>query len=335
MAADPIQALRRGLFAAALALTAALPAMAASPTVDITVVPVPDTVSYSRPPALTTRAAYEVRVVNRSTNTINSVQLLGTTQVVGAGGTAPFTEAVGAACSPTNAARTAISCALGQLRGGGGATATSSFVLIFDAPPAGTSIRLDWTVSYGEGMGDSTGASHVDTQNGQAVTLLGTPTATDLRSYVPTGGATLFTGVTGIATSADPWTTTITVPAFAKAEVLEDLDAASCSPNYLICVRSTLTIPGSFNFLLIKLRRDVSTLTPRARIENAVLRYAPDASTTPVDIVPCGANDAIPAGQKRCLLYRLVYTKKNSPTADYVGDWEFGIKALENGRISW
>jgi len=332
MVIDPSQTLRRVLCAVALSLTAALPALAASPTVDITVVPIPSTVSYSRV-SLTTRAAYEVTVVNRSTNTINNVQLLGTTQVVGASGSAPFTEAIGASCS--GATTSAVSCALGQLRGGGGAGSTASFVLIFNAPAAGSSIQFNWTVAYGEGLGDSTGASHVDTQAGQAVTALGTPTSTVVRSYVPSAGATLFTGLTGIATLDDPWTTTVTVPAFAKAEVLEDLDAASCSPNYLICVRSTLTIPGTFNHLLIKLRRDVSTLAPKAKIENAVLRYTPGGTTAPVDIVPCGANESIPAGQKRCLLYRLVYTKKNSPTPDYVGDWEFGIKALENGRISW
>ncbi|MGA0612025.1 hypothetical protein [Caldimonas sp. KR1-144] len=338
---------RHGLLLA-MGLCGALPALAASPTVDISVVPVPATVSYSRPsatPPLVTRAAYEVRIVNQSTNTINDVRFLATSQVIGATASAPFAEAIGASCQATDAAKLSVSCSLGQLRGGGGADATTSFVLVFNAPPAGSSISLAWTAAYGEGLGDSTGASHVDTQTGSAATLLGTPTATDVRSYIPTAGAKIFTGLNGIATPGDPWTTTVVVPAFAKAEVVEDLDANSCAPDLLICVRSTLTIPGSFNYLLVTLRRDVSTLKPGAKIANAVLRYQPGSvingefvpSGTPVDIVAC---DLLPgrvpnATTRRCVDYRLEYTKKNSPSADYLGDWEFGLKALENGRVSW
>lgn len=345
---ESVRAATRGLLAVGIALTAAMPALAASPTVEITVVPVPTVVSYARPsatPPLVTRAAYEIRIVNQSTNTINDVRFLATSSVLGATATAPFAEAIGMSCQATDTAKLNVLCSIGQLRGGGGANATASFVLVFNAPPAGSSIQLNWTAAYGEGLGDSTGANHVDTQTGNVATTLGTPTATDVRSYVPTGGATLFTGLTGVASSADPWTTVITVPSFAKAEVLEDLDANSCSPDYVICVRSTLTIPGSFSYLLVKLRRDVSTLKAGAKIANAVLRYQPGSyvegvfvpSGTPVDIVSC---DLLPgrvpnASTRRCVDYRLEYTKKNSPSADYVGDWEFGLKALENGRVSW
>lgn len=346
----PADALRktRASWLATLVLSAPLGVLAASPTVDISVVPVPTVVSYSRPsatPPLVTRAAYEVRVVNRSTNVINDVKLVARTQVAGASATAPFSVAIGMGCQTTAAGPTEVLCSIGQLRGGGGPTATASFVVVFDAPPAGSSIDLAWTLAYGEGLGDSTGASHVDTQTGSASTALGTPTAVDVRSYVPPTGATLFTGLTGVATAADPWTTTVTVPAFARAEVFEDLDANSCSADLLLCVRSTLAIPGSFNYLLLTLRRDVSTLAPRAKIANAVLRYQPGTyvegvftpTGTPVDIVSC---DLLPgrvpnATTHRCIDYRREYTKKNAPTPDYVGDWEFGLKALDNGRISW
>ncbi|HSV69018.1 MAG TPA: hypothetical protein VLI72_02810 [Methylibium sp.] len=335
----------RALAALALAWVAsASPAWAGSPAIEVLVSPVPQIVTRSRPealPALPTRAAYEVTLTNRSSNVINELRFVASTTVQGAATTAPFAESIGFACSATGP--TATSCSFGKLLGKGD---QRRFVLVFNAPTAGNTITLNWTASYGEGSKDSTGASHRDTQTGSALTTLGTPIATEVKSYVATSGGTLFTGQTGVATFGDPWTTTVQVPSFARAEVLETTSPQSCSAEYKVCVTSTLTIPGSFAYLSIVLRRDVSTLQTGANIANAVLRYEPgttDASGNfvpsgpPLDIVSC---DLLPerlpnAANRRCLDYRRVYGITNSPTIDWKGDWEFGLRALENGRISF
>lgn len=319
-------------------------AWAASPAVEIVVTPVPRVVTRSRPdavPALPTRAAYEITITNRSNNVVNEVRFAASTTVQGAATTAPYAESIGLACAGTTA--TATSCSIGKLLGKGD---RSSFVLVFNAPTAGSSITLNWTASYGEGPKDSTGASHRDTQTGNVLTPLGTPTATEVKSYVSTSGGTLFTGQTGVATFLDPWTTTVQVPSFARAEVVETLNPQSCSADYKVCVTSTLTIPGSFAYLTIILRRDASTIQPGANIANAVLRYEPGAtdasgnfvpSGPPVDIQSCDLlPDRVPnATTKRCLDYRKLYDFTNSPTFEWKFDWEFGLRALENGRISF
>jgi hypothetical protein len=342
----PRRLIRLGSGACALLLAAGLaggpsPVSAASPSVAIQVLAVPTLVTYSRGGAspLATYAAYQISVVNNSTNVINDVRFDAGATVLTPGETATFKESIGAGCGATNAAATAISCALGQLRGGGG---RSDFVLIFNAPIAaaaplaGDRIDLNWTVAYGEGPNDSGGASHTDTQSGLQSTLLGTPIATEVLSYVPTAGATLFTGVSGVATAGDPWTTTVRVPVAVRAELIEAIVPDSCSPDYLLCVSSKLTIPGSFvaSKLLITLRRDVTTIRNGAKIENATLTYYPDDGGPPSDISACQAGQPN-ATVKRCISHRKVYTKKNSPSADYEGDWEFGIDATENGRIFW
>lgn len=338
---------RAGRSAACLLLALAglgAPAWAASPDVVISVVPVPAVVTYSRPtatPPLVTRAAYEVTITNRSNNTLNEVRFEAATTVQGAAQAAPFIEAIGFACAASSA--TATRCSIGTLRGKGD---RRSFVLLFAAPTAGSAVVLNWVANYSEGRKDSPGASHGDTQTGAATTPLGTPIVTEVRSYIPTTGGSVYTGQTGVATFADPFTTTVQVPSWAKAEVLEAQSAQSCSAAYTLCATSTLTIPGSFAYLTIILRRDASTIVSGANIANAVLRYEPgsnDASGNfvpsgpPVDIISCDLlPDRLPnAANKRCLDYRRRYDLTNSPTIDWKFDWEFGLRALENGRISF
>lgn len=332
-------------FTPALALLLGGAALAGSPKVDVDVVAVPASVTYSLPtatPPLASRAAYQVKIKNESRHVLNHVRFVAATTVEGAVATAAFVEASGLACETTNAEQTSINCPVGQL----GSGASASFVLVFDAPAAGTGIKLGWTAYYGEGQRDRQHASHGDTQYGQVVTALTAPDPSAVRSYVPSSGATLYTGSTGVPTKSDPWTTSVTVPKAAVAEVVEDADPNSCSPDYTVCVRSTLTIPGSFDHLTITLRRDASTLRSCANIANAVLRYEPGAynaagvfvpSGSPVDIVKC---DLLPgrmpnASYPRCVDSRIAFTKKNAPNPQLVGDWQFVLKALENGRISW
>ena len=104
-------------------------------------------------------------------------------------------------------------------------------------------------------------------------------------------------------------------------------------PDPLICVTSDLTIPGTFGYLEITLRRDASTIKSGAKIANAVLYYEDTPGNFPqlADCQPGQPNATV----KHCLASRLAYTKKNSPTPDYVGDWQFVVKGAVNGRVRW
>jgi hypothetical protein len=343
--------LRCSLLGLPMALCATA-AMAGSPNVAISVEALPPVVSYARPqatPPLITYAAYAVKITNNSTNVINSVRFSARASVLTEGETTVFRETIGRTCSGVGSP--AVDCPVGQMRGSGDST---SFVLVFDAPVAvasplpGDRIDFAWTVTYGEGNNDSSGAGHTDTQAGVVATLLGTPTDTEVRGYVPSMGAMLYTGPNGVATAADPWTTMVSVPKAGRAGIVEAQALNSCSSDYLVCVTSTLDIPGSFAapYLVITLRRDASTIKNGAKIANATLSYQPGVYDTagnfvaegaPVDIVSC---DLLPgrvpnATHKRCIDYRTAYTKKTAPAPDFEGDWEFGLRALENGRISW
>lgn len=343
--------LRCLLFALSSALGASA-VFAGSPDVTVVVKALPTVVSYARPqatPPLNTHAAYAVTITNLSTNVINSVRFSATATALTDGETATFKESIGLNCSGMGG--TTVDCPIGQMRGGGD---SASFVLVFEAPIAAESplpadrIDLAWKTSYGESNNDASGAAHTDTQTGTVATLLGTPTNTEVRAYVPSEGALLFTGPSGVATASDPWTTTVNVPTSGRAGVVEAQSLDSCSADYLVCVTSTLDIPGSFAapYLAITLRRDASTIKKGAKIANATLSHQAGAydvagnfiaTGAPADLVSC---DLLPgrvpnATHKRCIDYRTVYTKKTAPTPDFEGDWEFGLRALENGRIAW
>ncbi len=347
----------------------AAPARAADPLVDTSVVAVPGIVTVSRPtdtPPSVFFAGYELRIVNNSKNTLNHVRFIAHTVVKVpnplvpgayiplAGATAPFAEAIGASCLPVAGNPSAINCELGTLRSRGGTTATTPITLLFRSPAAGAIIELSWQGFYAEGSKDSSGASHGDgTDVGTTITTLGTPTSLEVKTYVPTGGGSFFTG-SGVATKLDQWTTTVSVPRAALAEVVESVSAQSCSADYNLCVESALRIPGQFAYLEVKLRRDVSTLVKRfdkwggaifPDIANAMLYYQAetfDASLgwlpvgSPVPINACDAVTGLPVGtERRCIVSRRQYGSADAPTLEWLGDWEFVVRALENGRMSW
>jgi len=329
--------MRKLLFAAAIISISTL-AVAADPNVASTVTAVPATVTYSRPnesPPLITFVAYEISIVNNSKNVLNKVRMVGSTSVAGAETqTASFVASIGLTCVATNVSATAIECLIGQLRGGGG---SSSFIAIFQAPTEGAAVNFAWTHFYSEGANDS--GAHTDTNTGTTSTVLGTPIATELKTYVPPAGGTFFTGSTGVATSSDPWTTTVNVPSFAKAEVKETSSLLTCAPNLLTCESSELKIPGIFPKLVVTLRRDVSTIAKGAKINSARITYTdpttPDPRIVyPYELLPCTDTTWGPLPQVGipCLNKRTEYTKRTAPTPDWIGDWGFEIWAIDNGR---
>jgi hypothetical protein len=321
--------------AAALLIGIATPTIASDPLVGITVAAVSgtETVSNSRPP-LITYMAFKVDVVNNSTNTINNVRLVGSTSVAAAS----FVPSSGLNCATTTGANV-IECPIGQLRGSG--AGTSSFVVVFQAPPTGTSVDFNWTLYYGEGSNDSGGAAHVDTTIGVASVALGTPSTTKLKTYVPPGGGTFYTGL-GVATPDDRWTTTVDVPTPTTAEVTESTLLSTCAPDLLTCEVSDLSIPGTFPLLTITLRRDASTIAKGAKISSAKIYYTGSVAAPipgplyPYDVLPCTDTTYGPLPQPGipCIHTRTEFTKKTAPTPDWVGDWEFVIWAKTNGKYT-
>jgi hypothetical protein len=371
-------------------LTFAGGARAADPEVSIEVKAKPDTVNLSLGNSTTqekstTQAAYQVTIVNNSTNVLNNVGFEAATHIDL--DTAPGTKYVeddSAQCVATiDAARTPIGvrCNFGQLRGARqGGPNSASFTVVFEAPSAGQKLLLKWTATYQEGGTDNNGNSSPsnDSQTGTVETVLVTSTSAQedrrLRSYFAAStGALLFTG-TGVPsglTSGDAWTTTVTIPKghAGEAQIVEDDNSGnSCGPVLPLCLRSAISVPGSFSdpsigFLVITLRRDASTIPKGAKIDDAPLLYEPGSLDTegefhkpfpdtpgfPVRLKLCSAlaggapslpradaSDVLAAAQQmRCIKSFKVYPNNSKTPASQQGDWEWVIWAIENGRISF
>jgi hypothetical protein len=193
-------------------------------------------------------------------------------------------------------------------------------------------------------------------------TPLAAPDSSSVSTFVPAGGATLFTGTGGgVATKADPWTTTVTIPTSAPgtpAQILETTSAVTCAPNLLTCNTSNLTIPGTFANMVITLRRDVSTIAKHADIASARVQYTNPGHPAgpsfhvqyPLEVPSCSDTTyavSLPVSGIPCIASRTAYPskgdddderdkKKRPPPvvtpAGFEGDWEFVIKAVDNGR---
>ncbi len=341
--------------AATLGSIIATSAFAGAGVITTVVTPLQANVTYSvagetSPPALVTYVGFTVSIANGGGNTINNVRFTGTAPVTDTAETAAFSSAEGATCTTTigQAGIEVIQCTIGQLRAG---QSFPTFAVFFKAPVKITNgtadsagqdqVAFSGTTFYAEGTGGEPGSIPDNSTNEWVAGLvtLGTSNPTLVKSAVPKSGGTLFTGDGGVATVADKWTTSVKVPAtasFTTAEISEALGDgayASCSADYLICVTSDLTIPGTFGYLEITLRRDASTIKSGAKIANAVLYYEDTPGNFPqlADCQPGQPNATV----KHCLASRLAYTKKNSPTPDYVGDWQFVVKGAVNGRVRW
>jgi hypothetical protein len=320
------------------AIGAATPSFAGDLDAVVTTVVQPVTLSSTSQP---TYASYDVTLTNTKPNPISGVRFIGTTQVVNGGPTlAPFhSSSPGVACTPTNASQTAISCPIAQLLPG--TSGAVSFRVTFNAPVAGERIDFVWSAVFDESGG---GASDGDA--GTQSTMLAPPDDNNVSSVVPEGGdVTLSTGSSsGVATPSDTWTTTVTVPAGAAAttaSVGESVSTVTCAPDLLTCSTSTLTIPGTFANLVITLRRDASTIARGARIDSARIFYQPDSNNPSLgnEVLSCDDPSFVnrtPTAGNPCIDFRKAYGKKSLPRnpvpAGYEGDWEFVIKAIDNGK---
>lgn len=337
---------------AAVMLLALAPAAWAGAGLMTTVVtPLQTNVTYSTAavgstPALATYLGYRVTVANdpSNTNTINNIRFTGATAATDGAEVAAFASAEGIACS-TSAGGTAIDCAIGTLRAG----QSISFAVFFTSPLKVTNgvadadgqdaVAFSGITYYAEGTGGINSVPQNSTVAFAAAPVqLGTNSPTLVRSAVQKSGGQLFTGG-AVATAADPWTTTVSVPAtatYTTAELAESISPIPLAPNLLNQSSTVLTIPGSFAKLVITLRRDASTIVKGAKIGSAVLYYAKLATDVPFAVPACTDTSygTLPQPGIPCVAQRAEYTKKTSPTPEWEGDWEFVVYALDNGRYT-
>ena len=298
-------------------------------------------------PKLDTFIGYTVMIANAGGNTINNISFTGSTLVTDGDEKAVFSSVEGATCTATTT--TSISCTIGQLKAG---QTFPTFAVFFKAPvkdtvsplPDGVAgscastdcVSFSGITYYAETTGGA--SSPVDNSVSEWTTgqvTLGTFNATLVKSAVPKGGASLFTGSGGVSSSADPFATTVVVPAgttFTTAEVSEAPDSINCTNNFSACFRSDITIPGTFSpYLTIMLRQDVSTILKGTKIESVLIEYTGPGGT--VFVGDCASpttprSDGIP-----CIAKRTYYKSSRTPgwTAELDGDFEWTLINLKNG----
>jgi len=341
-------------------LLAAPAAFGGAGIVSTDVSPLSTKVTYSTPAttsparqALVTYVGYTVTIASdpTNTNTVNNVRFTATTSVTDTAEKATFVSADGAVCVTTNADKTSIECSIGQLRAG---QKYPTFAVFFMAPEKTVNgvadgqdedkVSFAGITYYAEGTGgvDNSVPQNSTTLWSASQVTLGTFNPTSVKSAVPKGGGTLFTGDGAVATGLDTWTTTVSVPpatTYTTADILESVSGVTCAPDLLTCSSTTLTIPGTFAKLEITLRRDASTIAKNAKIATAYVYYSnptyPDSRIdyTRFALLPCTDTSYGPLPQTGipCIARRTEYTRRTAPTADWIGDWEFVIYALDNG----
>ncbi|HEX6018402.1 MAG TPA: hypothetical protein VFZ28_09905, partial [Burkholderiaceae bacterium] len=196
-----------------------------------------------------TSVSYRVVVGNHTTNALNRSFYSGSISVDGSATTDASIELQvyaesGTVSSCTQSAPTNIQCVLGD--GGYLAPGTgAAFWVTVNAPTAGALMTLTSTFGGDEGKGGGNGCC--DTVATTDTTLVD-PLSGDnsfkrnARTFVPSAGAVLFTGVDQVATADDPWVTIVTVPTvttglsidggaplpFTTATIAEALVLSSC-----------------------------------------------------------------------------------------------------------
>jgi hypothetical protein len=189
---------------------------------------------------------------------------------------------------------------------------------------------------YAETTGGST--SPVDNSVAEWTTgtvTLGTFNPTLVKSAVQKSGGSLFTGSGGITSGADPFATSVIVPAstrFTTAEILETPDAINCTNNFSACFRSDITIPGTFSpYLTIVLRQYASTILKGTKIESVLIQYTGSSGT--VFVGDCASPTTPRTDGVPCVAKRTYYRNKSVPgwTADLDGDFEWTLINLGNG----
>jgi hypothetical protein len=341
-------------------------AFAGAGIVTTTVTALAPNVSYSTSGTkpLVTYIGYLVTIGNdpTNTNTINNIAFTGTASATDTDEKPTYDSADGATCTTTNADQTAISCTIGQLRAG---QTYPTFAVFFKAPakdtaspiPDGVAGQCSTTdcakfsgITY---YAETTGGLQSPPQNSTvpwsaADVLLGTPSPTNVKSSVPKSGGSFFTG-NGVSTTADPFATSVTVPAAATYTAEASIDEATFttvqtggpSPitltctNFTPCFQSAVTVPGSFAYLTVILRQDASTINRGVKIGAVDIWY--DGSDELLDsyhgYLGLCPSPTTPLSDRPCIASSKYYKNKGVPgwTPDLDGDFEWTVISNKNG----
>lgn len=350
--------LRAGASLALLSLACAsvpMTAQAGAGVLTTVVTPLSPAVTYSSlattspaRPALNTYIGYAVSIANGGGNTINNISFTGSARATDLDEQVVFSSAEGVSCT-TTAGGTSINCTIGQLKAG---TAFPTFAVFFKAPvkdagsplPDGDPalcgstdcVAFSGITYYAETTGGAT--SPVDNSVAEWTTgavTLGTFNPTLVKSAVQKSGGSLFTGSGGVTSGADPFATSVIVPAstsFTTAEILETPDAINCTNNFTACFRSDITIPGTFSpYLTIVLRQDASTILKGTKIDSVLIQYTGPGGT--VIVGDCASPTTPLSNGVPCIAKRTYYKSSRTPgwTPDLDGDFEWTLINLKNG----
>ena len=332
-------------------LTAQQTAHAGAGTLETTVTRLQPNVTYGNPtsqPPLQTYVGYQVTMTNTGGNTINDVRFEGATSVTEALESAVFASIEGTGACTVGVGGTSLACSFGQLKAGQSAP---TFTVFFKAPAkaAGSTVPdgVDGSCTttdcvafagrtlYAEGTGGpKSPPDNSIAEWGPVYVPLGTSNPTFVRSAVQKAGGTLFTGKGALTTLADPFSTTVTVPAgasFTTAQIAETGTTTSCSV-LTTCYTSDITVPGTFSpYLEVVLRLDAAAIPNGTKIASILVSYdgliigACASPTTPrTDGIPCiAARKAYSKNSRNGTLFPL----------ELEGDFEWTLINTRNGSV--
>jgi len=354
--------LKSAILFAAATLGAASSAFAGAGVVTTTVTTLAPNVSYSTSGTkpLVTYIGYLVTVGSdaANTNTINNIAFTGTASATDLAEKPTFDSAEGATCTTTNTDKTAISCAIGQLRAG---QTYPTFAVFFKAPvkvvngvadnPTEDKAAFSGITYYAEGTGGVQSPPQNSTVPWSAAdVLLGTPSPVNVKSSVPKLGGNFFTG-SGVTTTDDKFATLVTVPTAATYTAEASIDEATFTTgpsggtapitltcaSFTPCYQSAVTVPGTFAYLTVILRQDASTIPKGLQIGSVNIWY--DGSDAVGDsyhgYLGACPSPTTPLSDQPCIASSKYYKNKGVSgwTPDLDGDFEWTIITNKNGRL--
>lgn len=314
--------------------------------IEVTVTPTPTEVSYGAP------GSYNFYIQNGTNGTINNVRFRATLSAGEFALANPIGSGAAASCvrvDPQN-----LDCAL---TGSLGSFAFSSFDFAFTAPASGIAVSLSWNVRFGQGTATNfISNANSPVANPPDVALISDNT-TRASAYIPPDGFNLFTG-TALPSVGDQFTVGVLInPANTDIVITGAINesAAPCSLRRCAQLNVVKKAPGQpdqlaiyaddastdlSSKLVIILRVDASELKGK-NIRQTTLFYTPDPDPlTPhiipgaVPVGPCGSLDpSFVPGTVPCIAKKIEYTKRNAPSPELIGDWEFELWASRNGFV--
>lgn len=340
----PLTTLRRiALLGLALACSAG-PALAGNADAVMSIKSDPTTASVSRDATATSAAAnffvsYTVKIYNPS-NSSKNFRFVGLISVAA--------DVNGAAAMPTDLVSSRSDCKLTSAdqitcpKLEVAKQTTVTFTLQFRTPTAGGEMTLLGNLYFPISSTSLTTSTSATTK---LVKLLEPEYTLGFNTFVPKTGGTFWTGNNGnlagspggVATAADPWTTTVVIPAInftTTATAAEGPSGVACAGFYApgACFKTDLTIPsdpGAFQSLIVYLRIDQTKHLIAAPITNAFIQYSKDGiNVAPVRDCAVPLPDPLPGNP--CIEARKLYGADAPPEWQF--DWEFKIRAVDNGR---